>query len=106
MKCDLKCPIPSDEKGTYCCKQCVNARKYYVEQHEEFKNKWNDKTGFLTENGCNLDREEMPQECINYNCKDYIFSVIRKWDGSYWKDEIVYASKIRRQIWQEQAQNL
>lgn len=46
--------------------------------------KWDDRTGFRSDNGCKLSRSEMPQVCKNYDCKDYIFYSTMSFQDGQW----------------------
>ncbi len=81
-KCNLDCPLKNSQY--VCCLNCYVARKNYIT--EQNKNLWNDKTGFLGENGCKLSREEMPDECKEYNCKNYVHIIRRHWINNEWVD--------------------
>ena len=65
MKCDMNCPVFYID-GVYCCRNCHTARAYYKTGHEEF---WTDKRGFLTDKGCALPRDLVPEECKEYDCR-------------------------------------
>ncbi|MCK5018657.1 MAG: hypothetical protein KAS32_16470 [Candidatus Peribacteraceae bacterium] len=79
MRCDLNC----FQKGKiqYCCHKCPEARKGIKEQYKDL---WSDSKGFWSENGCRLG-EDRPQECKDYNCKDYHLYIIVGWNGSCWQ---------------------
>lgn len=83
MKCDLDCPIPSSVFGrVYCCVGCAAAQVSHVT--DENTDRWDIKTGFLGPNGCRLSRDEMPQECKDYDCKNYRFYMCLYWNGKKW----------------------
>ena len=65
MRCDLNCPYGEP----YCCRGCYLSRKHLKEIYPD---KWSDKFGFWSINGCTLG-DDRPQECKDYDCKEYAF---------------------------------
>lgn len=77
MECDLDCPYGEP----YCCRACQSSRRYLKDAHPE---KWNDETGFRSDKGCKLDRNEMPQLCKDYDCKNYVFYSTMSFEDGQW----------------------
>lgn len=93
MECDFQClppwPVPHPEGGLrpFCCASCLTTQaKHVTDKNREL---WSDKTGFWTSAGCALPREQMPEECVNYDCKQYEFSARYRWDSEEEKWEMV-----------------
>lgn len=90
-KCDLKCPQVSGiiPPAARCCAWCSRERKEYV--NEANRHLWDERRGFLRESGCLLGRDEMPQECRDYDCKTIPWMVCSVkysplvWDGKTWR---------------------
>ena len=85
MKCDLDCP--AKDGVPHCCKACSFARKLYCGQHPELRDKWDDKLGFWTPNGCALPRSQRPKECNEYDCKDSVFVVLKYYENGKWVEK-------------------
>ena len=83
--CDLKCPIPFTQH--LCCRNCKVAREGFLNKGNE--KYWTDKGGFWGENGCRLPRDEMPEECRKYDCKEYTFTVKKIWARGGWFETFV-----------------
>ena len=81
FQCDLNCPAAVTI--AFCCKNCVNSKREHIT--ESNKHLWSDKVGFWTLNGCVLG-DERPKECKEYDCKDYVVVVERRWNGKAWVD--------------------
>jgi hypothetical protein len=80
MKCDLNCPIKKEPP--ICCFCCRKARKNFVnENNEKF---WDKERGFWSKHGCRLARDDMPQECKDYDCRKRNHVFVLKWDGFEW----------------------
>lgn len=79
MKCDLKCP-PMTPKY-YCCRHCKTSRKDFV--NENNKNLWSEELGFWSETGCRLTENKRPKECIDFNCKELVFSAEIYWNDGW-----------------------
>lgn len=84
-KCNLDCPI-KDERP-YCCRNCREARAYYVTDAN--RHLWSDDDGFWSKNGCRLSRDQMPQECKEYDCRAYTFIVVKCWHHGKWNEFIL-----------------
>ena len=77
MRCDLNCPYGDP----YCCRGCCRSRKYLK---DKYPTKWTDRFGFWCITGCRLG-EDRPQECKDYDCKDYIFYSTTGYVDGEWK---------------------
>lgn len=77
MRCDLNCPY----RKPHCCCGCQCGRQYLKDVYPD---KWSDENGFRSDKGCRLSREEMPQECKGYDCKQYIFYSTVSYDNGKW----------------------
>lgn len=87
-ECDLDCPISPKDGKPYCCGKCYRSRKYFITDSN--RHLWTDNHGFWSETGCRLKREDMPEECRRYNCRDYTFiGIFRYTDGKWQTDEVV-----------------
>jgi len=75
--CDLNCPL--DEVG-WCCKGCINN----ATPDDSNRHLWDEKKGFHSDAGCKLSREQRPDRCNKYNCKQYSFVVRRSWVETRW----------------------
>lgn len=88
FKCDMNCPQVNGIKPkiAYCCIFCARARINYVKEFN--RHLWSEDRGFLGENGCKLSRDEMPKECLEYDCKDKVWMVTNIY-CSYliWRDD-------------------
>ncbi len=69
MKCDLNCPPimnnwPDRTKRNkkYCCQHC----------------------DIVADNGCSLDREDVPDKCKEYDCKQFKLYIVYMWSGTEW----------------------
>lgn len=83
--CDLNCPASG--LVVSCCKHCAISKNQY--KNASNKHLWSDEKGFWATGGCVLSKEEMPQECKDFDCRQHSWVVIRKWiDG--WKDIEMY----------------
>ena len=80
MRCDLNCPL--DNNGPYRC--CVNCNSSRGHLKAKYRDKWDDDNGFWSLNGCRLTRDEMPKECIEYDCKKYRIYIVKTWTGNSW----------------------
>lgn len=83
MKCDLNCPY-----NYTCCRNCRNSKKDYLLKHPELRKYWNE-DGFLSENGCKIPRNLMPQECVEYDCKQFVHFIALGWNGSKWQNMLI-----------------
>jgi len=77
-QCDLKClshgPAP-------CCADCAKYKGWYdnerdelhtqftIDEQKQIKQCWDEKTGFLGENGCKLPRRLRSYTCLSTDCK-------------------------------------
>ena len=82
-KCNLACPIQSTVVSQpICCYGCNKSRRHYLTNTN--KEYWDDELGFWSEEGCKLPRDQMPKECREYDCRDYVWCVKIKWNGTKW----------------------
>ncbi len=88
-KCNLDCPIKREGAAPPCCGNCVESRCYFVT--DDNRRLWDDKKGFWSKDGCRLSRDEMPQECKDYDCRKHDWLVRMIWRGK-WVDS--YGSPI------------
>ena len=65
MKCDMDCPYGNP----YCCRGCFSSRRHLKDIYPD---EWTDELGFDSANGCKIG-DDRPQECKDYDCKDYVF---------------------------------
>ncbi|KKM22424.1 hypothetical protein LCGC14_1625460 [marine sediment metagenome] len=85
--CNMQCP-PFWGEVAYCCKWCNPARASHVA--DENRHLWTEDKGFWNPTGCLLKREDMPQECREYDCHEDRFivwkcSVMRmRWEDGKW----------------------
>jgi hypothetical protein len=101
--CDIQaCPpfffsIESDAGWVFtstCCRNCVNNRKafadsggydYFTDKERSFlRSAWSGKSGFIGEAGCKLPRKLRPDECLEWNCHQYVFFSTCKWADGRW----------------------
>ena len=82
FRCNLNCPV--DISVQFCCKNCNRSKNHYVTKDN--KHLWTEEYGFWSSAGCKLSRSDMPEECLEYDCKDYVFTVERRWNGNEWED--------------------
>ena len=88
--CNFNCPvIPGlGVLEAFCCKFCRTSRRSWLSKKNEHL--WTDDKGFLGENGCKLEREDMPPECRQYDCRKKAFYLCQvhfgyvTWDGEKW----------------------
>ena len=85
FRCDLNCP--AHVSVTACCKHCGISKKQY--KTESNKHLWSD-NGFWMQGGCALSRDQMPQECKEFDCKNHSWVIIRKWLNGKWEDTEMY----------------
>ena len=74
--CGLNCP--PDKPFSCDCASCYVTKGWYEdgeknerfspEQVSQINGLWNDKTGFLREDGCVLERELRSDKCVRYAC--------------------------------------
>lgn len=79
MRCDLKCPFETPNGG-HCCINCSDSRK---DLKDVYPDKWDDKAGFWSKDGCRLG-EDRPQTCKDYDCKKYVFFVTMSYVDGKW----------------------
>ncbi|KPL25589.1 MAG: hypothetical protein AMJ75_00325 [Phycisphaerae bacterium SM1_79] len=81
-QCNGNCP--ANVLVAHCCRKCAESHKDVL--NDENRNLWHDKRGFWSVDGCKLERDKMPQECKQYDCRHYAFIVIRVWANGKWRD--------------------
>lgn len=77
-----------------CCKTCRKNRQSFAENggYDSFSDEerafirsaWSDKIGFVGEGGCKLPRKLRPDECLVWNCHDYVFFSTCEWVNGHW----------------------
>ena len=82
FQCNLECPVNISVQ--FCCKNCRISKKYY--RNDSNADLWTSKNGFWSLDGCRLARNDMPEECVEYDCRNYVFTVERRWNGTEWED--------------------
>lgn len=87
--CDFNCPVVKDQHITaFCCRYCNPSHKNVITESNQHL--WTEK-GFLGEEGCKLSRDEMPDECKNYDCRQELFFLCQMqftvvgWKDSQWR---------------------
>ena len=87
-KYSTDCPAQPVQGVAYCCLNCKDARAYFVTDAN--RHLWTDR-GFWSKDGCRLPRSKMPPECLAYDCRDYLFLVVRKygWGMQRWNNVVV-----------------
>jgi hypothetical protein len=94
-KCDLDCPVkPKGDFIPVCCQNCEKSKKDFVT--DENRHLWTKGRGFHSPKGCRLPREEMPQECKTYDCRRYVFTMMRIWAKGKWEDCFVSESGFQK----------
>ena len=73
--CGLKCP---EGREFFCCREFGCKKSYYTdgemnrrfteEEKKLIESLWDEKMGFLRNDGCALPRKLMPKACLEYNC--------------------------------------
>jgi len=82
MKCNLDCPTVFNGKQK-CCIGCCKSRLDYMNE-SGLEEHWDSKNGFWKEGGCSLSRKDMPQECIDYDCKEYRHTSFSEYRDGEW----------------------
>ena len=86
MKCNLQCP---PNMRFFCCSQCYN-KPQSLALKDVFPDKWNEGSGFWRrEDGCQLG-EDRPDECKDYDCRNYIMSVGYVWHKGRWQFKFLH----------------
>jgi hypothetical protein len=86
MRCDLNCPYGEP----YCCRACWASRRNIK---DEYADKWSDKWGFWSPQGCKLG-DDRPQECKDYDCKQFVFYSSTAYVDGEWKTVGLHEVKI------------
>lgn len=82
-KYSIDCPLLPRNGVPYCCRHCHKSRKDYVTDSN--RHLWTDKGGFHSpDNGCRLPREDMPKECLDYDCRNYWFFLVSAYFDGKW----------------------
>lgn len=79
MRCDLDCPVAYGGPKK-CCKNCRNSKGHLKSVYPD---EWIPTIGFLRKDGCVLG-EDRPQECKDYDCKQYIFYSVTLYKNGVW----------------------
>ncbi len=81
MNCDLNCPPLLQ---FFCCNGCEK-KEFVVKclEDNDLHDKWG-KNGFRTGEGCAAG-EDRPEECKEYNCKDYRFFFTVTFSDGKWQ---------------------
>ena len=82
FRCDLNCPVNITVQ--FCCKNCNISKSHHVTDANTAL--WTEEYGFWSPTGCRLGRADMPEECVEYDCRKYVFTVERRWNGTKWED--------------------
>jgi hypothetical protein len=64
-----------------CCRNCFKTKGYYIT--EDNKKHWTDEKGFWSPEGCKLPREDMPQGCKAYDCKEHRWCMEASWKDKW-----------------------
>ena len=80
-KCEMDCPAKTRDTKSPCCKNCGNSRLFFViDGNKLLCDKDN---GFWSKEGCRLSREDMPDECKEYDCRKAFWLVRKYWSGEW-----------------------
>ena len=82
-KYSIDCPLRPRNGTPYCCGTCRKRRKSYI--NDSNKHLWTDERGFHSKQGCKLPRDQMPKECIEYDCRRYPFYAILFYENGKWQ---------------------
>jgi len=81
FQCDGHCPVKA-MRG--CCRNCSNSFAWF--RNETNGRLWNTENGFWKEGGCALDRQAMPTQCREYDCRNHDWIVTKRWMNGSWQD--------------------
>lgn len=83
--CDGNCPSINTDFDYFnhrrCCCGCKDSRKLFSELHPELKGLWTDSDGYWGEYGCKLPRNQYPEECKEFDCRNKVYYFRVAWSG-------------------------
>ncbi len=80
IKCNLNCPIEYKDVVP-CCRRCGQSYESYKTKENEHL--WTEQ-GFWSKDGCRLERDDMPEWCKDYDCRNYNWIAQKVWDRDHW----------------------